>query len=63
MAKRSFGQRLQELGYKEARSGMARKRRGIRLKNLDELLEELSADLAPAHVDDANAYVLHRFRY
>lgn len=38
LPKRAFGLRLQEMGFGEARSGMARKRRGIRLKSEVELL-------------------------
>ena len=49
MTQRSFGQRLAERGYKDTRTGKARKRRGIKLKTDLEL-----AALALALRDDAS---------
>jgi len=48
-SKREFGRRLNDLGYADARTGLARQRRGIRLKTDAELVE---GGLALA--DDAN---------
>ena len=54
LSKRAFGQRLQELGFGEGRSGMVRKRRGIRRKTDEESLEDLGADFASDESDDAD---------
>src|SRR5262249_41163617 len=47
IAQRSFGQRLQQLGSHERRTGKARKRRGIRLKTDIEVMS-LEVEASPA---------------
>jgi hypothetical protein len=43
MTQRAFGQRLVERGYKETRTGKARKRRGVKLKTEIELAAQALA--------------------
>lgn len=62
MSQRSFGQRLNELRYEAFRSGMARKRRGIRLKtDLEMHTSDLEKDFEPkapdARSDTSDKYV------